>query len=576
MIFNRYSGLLAVAVGTALLQSGDAANYMPPTNGYTISVTSTGALCNGVHDDTPGIMTSINQAAANPGGGIVLFPAGTCLLNSFSPSPHPWMFRNLLIPSNVFLQGSTTGTTTLLQGPNGRQYLANVPGAAYIRNSVVVFGTADWESADFTYSTKNGGFYNLNSTTAGSSTVMLAITSQISNFHVGDYVAIYDGGPPSEECVCPAEASQITAINSGAGQITLNWPLARSFSNSPVIADVTGLETFNQGMANLTVQGEEPLTTQQTFNTVIQNSHFIADNTITGTNYVKLANLGTMRDWAYSGNTADVINGSNVVYFECPERDSQTGIITGNTFNVANVSCGEYLAHWQVTNNTFNVIPPSSGPGSYTGVAFSGLDVLFQNNTVNGTNNTANQIPIFSDWAGVGAYAPYVGQIQVIGNVFNCNNGPWYCTVHNGPDTVVMYNSITNSAVGGGAVQMFSGTTVRFESNSVLTTDNAPGYWSVLLDNGSVSVDGETIHGNYIYDPNGGTAIYVANPPSPPNTGGDLITDNCFAGTWTTTVNINMTNHPGTFVTADKCRAPVFGHRAASGQGGVRWRGSAP
>ena len=93
--------------------------YEAPAFAYTIvSVTSYGAQCNGVTDDTPAIQAALNAAAA-AGGGTVTLPNSTCLLNSFSPSAHAWSFYNLHIPSGVTLQGGFG--SKLLQGPGGRQ-----------------------------------------------------------------------------------------------------------------------------------------------------------------------------------------------------------------------------------------------------------------------------------------------------------------------------------------------------------------------------------------------------------------------------------------------------------------------
>ncbi len=53
----------------------------------SFNVKDFGARGDGVADDTPAIQKAINAAAANPGGGNVVFPKGTYLLNSTSPTP---------------------------------------------------------------------------------------------------------------------------------------------------------------------------------------------------------------------------------------------------------------------------------------------------------------------------------------------------------------------------------------------------------------------------------------------------------------------------------------------------------
>ncbi len=54
-----------------------------------------GAACDGKTDDTAAIQKAIDAAEA-AGSGVVEFPTGTCLLNSYHPSPHPWFFYNLV------------------------------------------------------------------------------------------------------------------------------------------------------------------------------------------------------------------------------------------------------------------------------------------------------------------------------------------------------------------------------------------------------------------------------------------------------------------------------------------------
>jgi len=127
----------------------------------TIGVASYGEKCNGVTDDRSAIQNALKAAYA-AGGGTVTLPDSTCLLNSFAASSHPWIFYNLHIPSSVTLQG--TAGSKLLQGPNGRQLIGNIPGASYIENTVVAVGN-DFASIHFQ---NVGVFYNLNSSTVGS------------------------------------------------------------------------------------------------------------------------------------------------------------------------------------------------------------------------------------------------------------------------------------------------------------------------------------------------------------------------------------------------------------------------
>src|SRR5258708_19779368 len=104
-------------------------------DGTPFNVKQYGAKGDGVADDTPAVQATINAAAANPGGGMVLFPKGTYLLNSVYPSSHPWFFYNLKIESTVTLSGATGAK--LLQGPKRRHPLPS--GATEVRNTALPF-----------------------------------------------------------------------------------------------------------------------------------------------------------------------------------------------------------------------------------------------------------------------------------------------------------------------------------------------------------------------------------------------------------------------------------------------------
>ena len=92
-----FRNILMVVALTSLAGAARAAE--------SFSVRDFGAKGDGAADDTPAIQRAINAAAAKPGGGDVVFPKGTYLLNSTSPSTHPWGFYNLQIESNVMLCG---------------------------------------------------------------------------------------------------------------------------------------------------------------------------------------------------------------------------------------------------------------------------------------------------------------------------------------------------------------------------------------------------------------------------------------------------------------------------------------
>ena len=95
------------------------AKFISPSGSTPIDVSNFGAVGDGLTDDTQAIQNAINSASA-AGGGVVYFPGGTYLLDSYTQSTHPWYFYNLLCGSNVLLEGEFGGGVKLLQGANGR------------------------------------------------------------------------------------------------------------------------------------------------------------------------------------------------------------------------------------------------------------------------------------------------------------------------------------------------------------------------------------------------------------------------------------------------------------------------
>lgn len=409
--------LLLLAASAALLIS-------PPIQAAsTISVLSYGATGNGSTDDTRAIQAAINALEAT-GGGTLAVPAGTYLLNSYSPSPHPWFFYNLRVGSNIMIQASTGAK--FLQGAKGRAPLP--AGASNVATSVLVFGSANYVINTFQDTGYNGGFYKLKATKAKGTTVTMATSSQASHFKVGDYVAIYSSTTGD---VIPSETSQVTSVS--AGLLGLAHPLARAFS-TPVIAKVTALATVNMGVSDLIVQGTEPLNINEGFNFTATGNTFISDTSVGGSNICGLI-MNDLRGVNFANNVITSV-GPTLIDLELPQRNSQDVTIASNTFNVVGVGFGEYGAHWTLTGNTFNVHPSTS---SNSAISFGGYDVLFSGNTVTGSTPGP---PLIADWVGVDAYGPYVGQIRVTNNVINCGaTALANCLNVAGVDTVVTGNT---------------------------------------------------------------------------------------------------------------------------------------
>jgi Pectate lyase superfamily protein len=393
-----------------------------------LNVKDYGALGNGVADDTPAIQATINTLAVR-GGGTAYVPPGTYLINSYSPSQHPWFFRNLLMGSNITILGAGSDTI-LLQGPNGRAPLPT--GADYVVNNVLAVGTSNYVIRTYEDTGLNGGFYALNAITAGDAQVTLTTPAQATNFSIGDHVAIYST-TNFNGAVVPTEMSIVTSVNVSTGVLGLRYNPARSFT-TPSIADVENLATKDVGINNITLQGGAPLYASEIFGFIINSSNFISDTSIGGTNLYgnTLDNVQSLQ----LVNSSFSSIGPTVVNLELPQRNSQRATLIGNTFRVRALGFAEYAAHWALTGNHIFLGPISTDA---VGVTLGGLDVLFQNNDVHGSMTSSTVLLVDSP---LSSYNTFVGNIRVNNNQFNCsvngNNG----FVLAGVDTSLSGNTI--------------------------------------------------------------------------------------------------------------------------------------
>ena len=525
MLLNRFLGLpLCAAFLLAVSVPAEAASFIPSATGFTVSVRDMGARGDGFSDDRPAIQAAVSLVESR-GGGIVTIPPGTYLLNSYAPSPHPWFFYNIRVGSNVLLQGSPGAR--FLQGPGGRAPLQQFAGE--VRNSVLVFGSVNYVTSTFQSPAYNHGFYSLQPTTAGSTVVSLSSPVQAQQFAPGNYVAIYSATAGD---VIPSESSQVVAVNAAAGTLTLRWPLARAFQ-SPSIANVTHLASYNLGVTNLIVQGTEPLAVNETFNFSAENCQFISDLTVSGANTYGL-NMNTMRDFRFTKDQISSV-GPSAVGIELPQRNSQNGVIEASTFAVRYLVFGEYAAHWNLSGNNIMLSPM---PGDPAMMALGGLDVTFANNSVTGSGT----MPVLADYLGLPSYAAFVGQMVIVGNTFTCRADNSNCLSLSSPSVAVINNLIVTAgnAVGikveGPLPQVAS-----IQQNSI-TVQTGLG---VVIN--TVRIDQSNVVSNTVTGSGAPVGIIVATTVTP-NTGGNVITGNCISG-FNTPISVNMTNHPGTVVT---------------------------
>jgi hypothetical protein len=522
----RGTALLAlVVVAFACATAANAAN---------VNVHDFGAVGDDVTDDTAAIQAAIDAVAAQ-GGGTVWFPLGAYLLDSYNPSPHPWYFYNLIVPSNITLDADPG--TSIIQGCAGRAPV--LPGAYEVATNMLVVGTPLFDVVTFQVPSLNGGFYNLNATVAGSSVVNLTTAADAAHFNAGDYVAFYDAAHLQND-VIPAETSQVVAVDPATGALTLAHRVARSFPTS-VIANVTSRATAHVGIHNLILQGSIPLTLMELFDFNVSNCKFITDTSIGGSNIVTGLNANTVRGMRMDNCVFDTV-GPTLNGLELPQRDSQDISINNVTFNVKATGFGEYGAHWKITNCHFTTHVDATVNNPGFGVA--GLDVEFSGNTVTNVgniNSSSSWGSLFYELNGVFSLQNYFGQIRILNNTFNCRTDGNNCIVLSSADPIVSGNTLNLTG---------SGTGIHLEGivgEAAVITDNHinvdTGTGILLYTN---PIDGTVIANNSITASNGSIGIFVPSPGTP-NSGGHLIQDNIVSG-FTMPVSIDLSEHPGTII----------------------------
>lgn len=490
-----------------------------------------GADPTGVRDSRPAIQNAIDTVAA-AGGGDVTFPPGTYLLNSYRKSVHPWIFYNVLVPSNVTLAGSAG--TVLLQGDGGRAPLPR--GAQRVLNFVLAVGTPKFATVTFQRPAFNGGFHLINTTHANDRTATLATPAETTRFRVGDYVAIYE---KTSGDVLPTQLSQLTSVDQRTGELGLAFPLARGFL-TPSIADVTQLATSHVSLRNLVIQGTSPLMITETFDFTVSNCHFIYDGTVGGSNGVSPLSANSIRGFRMVDSSFEPV-GSVYAGMELPQRNSQDVAFENVTFKVKSTGFGEYGAHWMLTRNHFWLFPGSTQP---VGIALGGLDVTFSDNDVHGENITAGNgrgSLIMDVYAGLSSYWAYTGGIRITNNTIECVASGSYCVSLTGGDTVLSGNQIkTTGASSAILVESSVPQTVHIEGNTLSLAGGGNG---IVLN--TISPDGSVIRNNTIAG-SGKVGVNVVSRPTP-NEGGHIISNNTITG-FRTPVSVDMNKHPGTTV----------------------------
>ena len=83
---NGVDGIILDSITPA---ANSSARARPAARPGSFNVKDFGAKGDGVADDTSAVQSAINAATKSAGGGTVIFPKGTYLLNSAYPSRHP-------------------------------------------------------------------------------------------------------------------------------------------------------------------------------------------------------------------------------------------------------------------------------------------------------------------------------------------------------------------------------------------------------------------------------------------------------------------------------------------------------
>jgi hypothetical protein len=502
-----------------------------------------GAKCDGISDDAPAIQTAINSLGAAGGTVHLNACAKPYLLNSFYPGINSEISYNLLIGSNVTLEGDPGAE--LLQGPKGLSLAANSG------TVTLAFSNGDNSGCfqDTAAKCKTSGFIPIQATTAASTAVTLSTPSQTSIFSAGDYVMIYAYTTyPAGGGILPGEPNVITAVK--AGVFTLKYPMARSFS-SPYIVRVTPAATWNVGLSGLIVKGWWPIQLYGVFGASIQGNTFTLDETNEA--HAHLPEIASSRGVLFSNDTINATF-ADVSGLQVPDQSGMNITFSADTFNVNGADFGsEYAAYVSVINSHFFITNNVIAVGVITG----GVDAVFVGNDVHGGTASTSGLPVLlTDYSAGGSYyAAFNTNIYVANNIFDCTTPTLaYCIYTVLGQTTLVNNQISVSGPKTIGIMMSAGGSRTAISQTAIgnqvTTVTGPGIYV-----GSAGTDAATIVGNTVKTGNAMcievedfylTALETSLGLTS-DQGADIIAGNTGTGC-TTPVSINMSMHPGAVV----------------------------
>jgi len=255
-------------------------------------------------------------------------------------------------------------------------------------------------------------------------------------------------------------------------------------------------------------------------------------------------NMNDTRDFTFRGNVV-TSNGPPFV-LELSQRNSQNVVLDSNTFNVTSTGTGEYGAHWTITGNTFLLHPHLLSGGA--ALAIGGNDVLFSNNHVTGSSTVTT--PLMMDVLALDSMVPYMGQIRIVNNTFDCDLTRANCLQIVSTDAIVSNNQF--HLTGSGQVILVEGPLPQSVqvTNNVMSVQNGLGivFNTIGADNSVISCN--TVTGS------GPTGIYVASPARPAS-GKDIVAGDTVSG-FGTPIFVDTTMHPLTAI--DYSTASCPGH----------------
>jgi hypothetical protein len=395
----------------------------PTLNGGDVSV------CSGIsHDDRPAFQAAMDYASAN-GIPIVTMPAATCYMNSHGGVGA--VTGNLRLPSGVTLQG-TPGASKILQTPSGRPTCGSLCTVVVI-NIGTFFPT--WKSMGCPLPPNPDGpctgYYALNTPTVGSNVVTLMDSSQASNFHLGDYITIYDHQPVTSDDVINGFQSTVTSVNGAT--ITLADNMARSWPTSYIgdLSSSIGMGVsvgHDMGIDGVIVEGSCALSMTESFNVTLKNNQFITDTDLYDSThqYIAAPQWNSIEHYTFDNNQfISIGTQGNIWSAEMTQRNSGFGTWTNNTIGVAGAAgfnswgLSEFAHDITFSGNHVYTNPSGSQP---CGFSLSAQTGTISNNDFH-TSGPWNQPGggFICDLLSLAPYYPQYGNMTYSGNTITCD-----------------------------------------------------------------------------------------------------------------------------------------------------------